>query len=281
MAIDSRLGTIELSTELQQGGKEMLGRLDTAMGDDPNIIACDQRVRRKIESHLRRKSEMVEYGHDTGSFFVLHTTGFATSQADESLSQNRAKVAPSNSSERTKENTFRRTGRFWTVIFDNQESHIKDSTGIRYLHRLVAQPNKNIPAVILFSEKSGIDPAAMSGSEGQSLDAEAYRKYEERLSELAKDIEQARDTNDTVTVETSEREFETLANEMSISKGLGGKPRQKTDSEKTRKAVGNAIRRAIESISQENASLGIHFENAISKGVSLVYSPETPIEWLT
>ena len=143
------------------------------------------------------------------------------------------------------------------------------------------EPNKEIPAIDLYAAKSGICTKALSGTSGKVLDSEALQNYEARANDLKTEIERARSSNDTVAIDMLTKELEDIGAEISQAKGLGGAIREKSDAEKARKSVGNAISRAIESISKDNASLASHLENSISKGTDLIYSPEKNIEWLT
>ena len=281
MAINARVGTIELSSEMHQDANEMLGRLDTAFRDDPNLIACDEHASSNIEKHLSRNSEIVPYSNDSGSLFVLHTAGFKPFDGNEVSSRIEAMAESTSSSDGTKQSTFQRSGGYWKIIFDSQNLSIRDSAGMWYIHRLLAEPNREIQAVALLEERSGINSVAMSGSSGETLDSKALRNYEERAVELKQDIERARDDNDTVTLEVSEREFEEITNQISKAKGLRGRIREQNDAERIRKSVGNAVRRAIKSIQNESHSLGSHLDKSISKGITLKYAPEEPIDWLT
>ena len=59
-----------------------------------------------------------------------------------------------------------------------------------------------------------------------------------------------------------------------------GRTREKSDSERVRKNVSNAVTRAIEAVAVEHVRLGKHLGNSINSGSVFSYDPEKDPEWL-
>ena len=75
--------------------------------------------------------------------------------------------------------------------------------------------------------------------------------------------------------------MEVFASEIAGATGLGGRKREKTDTERVRKNVSMAVTRAIDSIRDEHDVLGRHLRNSISPGLTFCYDPERDPNWLT
>jgi len=176
---------------------------------------------------------------------------------------------------------FRRSGHYWVLTFDGETKHLKDSVGMAYTARLLAEPLRDIPAVSLLAARAGIDPQVAAGSTGEMLDEQARKAYQNRYNDLVEDLAEAEKNNDSGNIERLQAEMDQLATELAGATGLGGRSRAKTDAEKVRKSVSMAVSRAIESIQTEHESLGRHLTASITSGLVFRYSPETPIDWLT
>lgn len=179
------------------------------------------------------------------------------------------------------ENVFQKRGEFWQLSFGGETTFLKDSVGLGYIARLLIEPNREIPAVTLLAARAGIDPLVASGSSGEVLDEQARREYGNRYRELQEDLQEARDDNDAGRIAKLEVEMEQLANELANAVGLGGRSREKSDSEKVRKSVSMAVSRGIERIGEEHGKLGQHLIASITSGLTFRYSPEVPVEWHT
>lgn len=176
---------------------------------------------------------------------------------------------------------FRREGQMWTISFEGESVHMKDSVGLAYIARLLAEPHRDTPAVSLLAARAGIDPQVAAGSTGEVLDDEARRAYQRRYTDLVEDLAEAEKNNDLGNIEKLQAEMDQLATELAGATGLGGRSRKKTDAEKVRKSVSMAVARAIESIQAEHSPLARHLTAFISSGIVFRYSPDPSIEWLT
>ena len=75
--------------------------------------------------------------------------------------------------------------------------------------------------------------------------------------------------------------MEQLTNELANATGLGGRSRQKTDIEKVRKSVREAISRDMPRIGKKHEALGNHLTTFIDTGLTCRYIPEPLVEWVT
>jgi len=176
---------------------------------------------------------------------------------------------------------FQRSAHFWILRFDGATKHFKDSAGMTYIARLLAEPFRDIPAVSLLAARADIDPRIASGSSGEILDDEARKTYKERYQGLQADLSEAENNNDTAQVEKLQTEMDQLTTELARATGLGGHSREKTDAEKVRKSVSMAVTRDVSKIESEHKPLARHLTAFISMGRVFRYSPENPIDWLT
>jgi len=77
--------------------------------------------------------------------------------------------------------------------------------------------------------------------------------------------------------------MEMLLEEIRKAQGLGGRIRKDADDrDRVRKAVGNAIRRAVGEISQFNKRLADHLKSpCLHCGFNPCYSPDQDVTWET
>jgi flagellar motility protein MotE (MotC chaperone) len=178
-------------------------------------------------------------------------------------------------------NVFQLRGDFWQLSFDGTTKFSKDSVGMGYIARLLAEPDREIPAVTLLAARAGIDPLIATGSSGEILDDEARENYARRYRELKEDLEAANQDFDLGRVEKLESEMEQLTDELAKATGLRGNPRQKYDADKVRKSVSMAVSRDIDKITEKHEAIGRHLTATITSGLTFRYAPEHKIDWLT
>ena len=178
-------------------------------------------------------------------------------------------------------NVFKLRGEFWQLTFAGETKHLKDSVGMKYIARLLSEPHKDIPAVTLQSLQSGIDPLVMTGSSGELLDEQARQEYGQRLRDLQEEFRKARENDDLAKIEALELEMDQLTDAVTEATGLGGRSRQKTDIEKVRKSVREAISRDMRRIGKKHEALGNHLTTFIDTGLTCRYIPEPLVEWVT
>jgi hypothetical protein len=189
--------------------------------------------------------------------------------------------------------TFRREGDYWLLVFAGRTARVRDLKGLRYLARLLAQPEQEFHVLDLVAAENGSaapagrgKPAGISrvrlGDAGAMLDEQAKKAYRRRLAEIEEDIEQAHALGhaDRAAQADSERDF--LLRELARAVGLGGRDRRAASvSERARVAVTRAIRHGIARIAEHHPELAEHLERAIRTGTYCAYIPDprAPAEW--
>jgi len=117
---------------------------------------------------------------------------------------------------------------------------------------------------------------------GPLLDAQAKDEYKRRLDDLRKDLEEAERFNDTTRAGRDRDEINTLAEQLALAVGLGGRNRRiGSGAERARSAVTKRIKSSIKRIGETIPSLGNHLATRIRTGYFCSYSPhpERPVEW--
>ena len=211
----------------------------------------------------------------------------ATPQGAEAMTDQRVAPAVARVDAVVDASVFRRDGEYWTATFAGSTSRFRDSKGLRYIARLLAQPGRGIhvrdlSAQVVGATVSGPDdvPSSPGSGLGPALDARAASEYRGRLRELRATLEEATAAGDLGRRARIESEIDYLTQELSAAYGLGGRARPVGDpSERLRKAVGNQIRRALDRIAAEHPALARHFDNAVRTGFVCSYTPEQPIDW--
>lgn len=185
--------------------------------------------------------------------------------------------------------TFRREGEYWSVVFDGRTLRLRDAKGLRYLARLLACPGRELHALdlVLREHHAGGDGEAAralrGGSDGGAvLDRRAKEAYARRLAEIDADLEDAQRIGDSSRAEQAHAERACLARELARAVGLGGRDRRvDSASERARASVTRAIRLAMTRIRGQHPGLGLHLDRAIRTGTYCVYLPDprVPVMW--
>jgi hypothetical protein len=180
------------------------------------------------------------------------------------------------------DNLFRRKGEAWEVRFAGGRDFIlPPHKGVAYLHILLAHPGVSLSAIEL-AYRVARDPNVYAlGDAGESVDAAALSAYRARYEDLTELLEGARRNDDLGSQERFRREMGTLLEEINRHQGLGGRTRRAgSDRDRVRKAVGNAVRRAIEVIARYDEHLARHLDHPhLSCGHDLRYDPGPEICW--
>lgn len=180
------------------------------------------------------------------------------------------------------DHVFRRKGQAYVLRFQGGEENVLlPSKGAAYLHALLSSPDRSVSAGTLASTVARRRVEYALGETGKRADQEAVASYRARLAEIVEDLEEAKVANDPVRQEGLEGEREALLAELKSVIGIGGKLRDAGgDREKVRKAVTNAIKRAIDEIHQFDIRLGEHLTVNIDRGHELIYK-SAGVEWVT
>jgi tetratricopeptide (TPR) repeat protein len=187
--------------------------------------------------------------------------------------------------------TFRREGEYWTVAFEAGTYQLRDSKGMRYLVRLLANPGQEQHALDLarMADLGGSVASAQPdltadgiGDAGVRLDPEAKAAYRLRLEDLRSEIAEADAFNDPGRGARARQEMEFLTDELAGAVGLGGRDRKAASSaERARLSVTRAIRAALARIAEQSPALGRHFDATIKTGTFCSYNPDprVPMSW--
>jgi tetratricopeptide (TPR) repeat protein len=193
------------------------------------------------------------------------------------------------------DNVFRREGDYWSVVFVGRAARVRDSKGLRYIARLLAEPGRELHVLDLVrreshaSETAGGAEAPESmladfGDAGELLDARAAAAYRRRLAEIEEDIEEARAIGDDRRAAQAEIEHEVIVQELARAFGLGGRERRVgSASERARSAVTRAVRHALARIEKHHSPLGAHLGHAVRTGTYCVYRPDPhmSVTWIS
>ncbi len=192
------------------------------------------------------------------------------------------------------ENTFRESGDYWSVAFGGRVARVRDSKGLRYLSRLLAEPGRefHVLDLVALDRASGqvvsLEPPTIrfrvSGDAGELLDDRAKAAYRRRLVEIEDDLADAQALGDMSRAAQAENERELLMRELSRAVGLGGRNRHAgSASERARSAVTRAIRHGAARIRKHHPGLADHLDRTIRTGTCCVYLPDprSPMSWKT
>lgn len=188
---------------------------------------------------------------------------------------------------------FRCDGDTRTVSFEGRTALLRDLLGLRYLERLLAEPNREFHALDLVAVERGSLPVTPRHSEteaggqdrghaGCHLDGQAREAYRRRLLEIDEDIADATEANDLGRIALAQADRDFLINELSRAVGLGGRPRlAASTSERARTSVTRSIRYALARIAEHHPGLADHLRQAVSTGTYCVYRPDPrlPAYW--
>lgn len=179
-----------------------------------------------------------------------------------------------------------REGDYWTIGFAGRTARVRDSKGLQYLARLLAEPGREFHVLDLAlagrtasdaaSDPAGAGPVADAGDAGELLDERAKRAYRRRLAEIEADLDEARTLGDIDRAMQAEAERECLVRELSRAVGLGGRNRRAASAaERARSAVTRAIRHGLARIREHNPPLAEHLDRAVRTGAYCAYRPDS------
>jgi tetratricopeptide (TPR) repeat protein len=176
---------------------------------------------------------------------------------------------------------FRREGDYWSVVFEGRTARLRDSKGLQYLARLLADPGRELHVLDLVADGSatidtiGTRVVSDAGNAGELLDPRAKAAYRRRLAEIEEDIAEAAALGEERRAAQAETEREFLLKELARAVGLGGRDRRAgSASERARSAVTRATRQALGRIREQIPLLGEHLDRTIRTGAYCAYLPD-------
>ncbi|HEX7797924.1 MAG TPA: hypothetical protein VF456_26360 [Vicinamibacterales bacterium] len=187
-------------------------------------------------------------------------------------------------------NAFCREGDYWSLAFEGRLVRVRDAKGLRYLSRLIAEPEREFHVLDLVAlerapgSEASLAPLLAEEDAGEMLDARAKAAYRRRLAEIEEDLADAHAVGDIGRAEQAETERDILVRELSRAVGLGGRNRRAgSTSERARSAVTRAIRQTLTRIRRQHGTLSDHLERTIRTGTYCVYLPDParPMKWKT
>lgn len=176
---------------------------------------------------------------------------------------------------------FRREGGYWTLSWGAETVRLKDSKGLGYLARLVANPGVEFHALDLLGEGDAA-VRADSGDVGPLLDPQAKAAYKRRIADLREDLAEAEANADAGRAARAREELAFLTDELARAVGLGGRDRTGASaSERARVNVSRTMKAALAAIAEHAPTLGQHFAQAVRAGIYCSYNPDpmTPVRW--
>lgn len=173
------------------------------------------------------------------------------------------------------QNSFIREGDLWQVCYAGHSVTLRHAKGLTDIAALLNQAGKEVHC----SELMG---AAVAHAEGVAvLDRQAKHEYEQKITDLREELEEAELMNNLERASQLNAEYEQLIEHLSNSLGLAGKTRKTGSSvEKARAAVTLRIRGTIKKIASVHEALAQHLSHSIKTGTLCSYQPEKPVDWL-
>jgi len=192
-------------------------------------------------------------------------------------------------------NRFQLAGRVWRLSYEAHEALMPDTVGLRYLHRLLHEPGTPITATHLVT---GVTPSAEDDPEAPGRDDQlqigmghddsaqeivsqpALQRIRQELVEIKEELEALRVGGDPSVIEEREEQVARIEQYLRRCTYHGKSTHFVTRSNRDRRSVGMAIRRAVQAISAIHARLALHLGNSIKTGASCCYRPERPMSWV-
>ncbi len=171
---------------------------------------------------------------------------------------------------------FIKEGELWRMSYEGTTVTLPEIKGFYDLARLLSTPEHEIHAADILGSPTGM------GDSVPALDEQARRSYEQRITELQEELNEAEELHDLGRKEKSRAELDALVDHLAKSLGLGKRTRTlKSSSERARTAVTWRIRSAIKKIHTIHPTLAKHLDNAVRTGNFCSYVPEKNNTWLT
>jgi hypothetical protein len=180
------------------------------------------------------------------------------------------------------DNVFKKKGQAWVVRFAGGEEFILlPSKGAAYLHQLLSQPRVQLSPIDMACRVAKNGTQYALGDAGEKADREALAAYRAKLIDLREELQEAKENNDDGSQDRIQEEIEAFTKQVSEVAGLGGRLRKDSDDrERVRKAVGNAVKRAVKDISQFDQRLAAHLSPPRLKcGRNPSYLPDQDAKW--
>ncbi|MEO8184014.1 MAG: AAA family ATPase [Deltaproteobacteria bacterium] len=165
-------------------------------------------------------------------------------------------------------------GEYWALSHGKERFRLKDSLGLRYLARLLAEPGRPLHVLELSSSGAERGEAIDTGDFGELLDERARDEYRGRVQELRAALDEAEQHSDLARATRLREELEFVAAELARGVGLAGRARRGgSATERARSAVQRRLRNALERIEQQSPALGEYLHLTLKTGIYCVFMP--------
>jgi hypothetical protein len=205
------------------------------------------------------------------------------SDTDLLMSAEVASAAPYAAAHAPRVAVLRREGDYWTVVYAESTSRLRDMKGLAFLGHLLRHPGREFHALDLIRMQTAGSVSEARADHGiEVLDPQAKAAYRRRLEELRAELDEAEDFNDSGRAERAREEMEAIAEHLASAVGLGGRDRKAgSAAERARTAVTQRVRSAIKRIAEQHPALADHLAGRIETGTFCIYRPDPtrPIEW--
>ena len=188
---------------------------------------------------------------------------------------------PASASGRT--GTLRIDGPTWLVEFADVAVRVKDLKGLRYLHRLIAEPGREFHVLDLVAVEHGTLRVQREEGGLPVLDRAALDAYRRRLADVDDDIEEATQRNDLGRVAKAQADREYLVTELRRATGLGGRMRTTGgSSERARTSVARSLRYALAELAAHHPDVAQHLRTSLRTGTYCSYQPDpfARVDWM-
>jgi len=192
---------------------------------------------------------------------------------------------------------FQLEGEYWFIGYEADTFRLKDTKGLRYLHTLLGNPGREILALHLVEhDEGGFVPMSnapqlhgadglrlfMPGDGGEVIDRSARVAYEQKVRDLADEVEDAEAFGDTERAALLRQELDFIVEHLAAATGLAGATRRiVSPAERARQSVTKAIKSAAVRITGNSQALGRHLASTIRTGTYCIYQPDprVPTTW--
>jgi hypothetical protein len=215
---------------------------------------------------------------DAADIFTVNAAGLHVDMGPVDAALQRSAHAPIASSAYA----FRQEGDYWRLVFDGKSAMAKHTKGMLYIHYLLEIAPRQESTLQLRRVADPDFQSQLLGDDGEILDERALYDFENRLSDIKEELQEAMSNNDLGRQSKLLEEQLAIENERDAGSGLSGRRRRANDDlERNRKAVCNAISSAIKNIAAVHPKLGGYLKTHISSGDHCSYRQEPGMVWST
>ena len=173
--------------------------------------------------------------------------------------------------------TIARRGRSWVLGAGGREVVVPDLLGMTYLVQLLTNPRVEIAAAALVGDGGG-GPTV----DQPLLDPTALASYRRRVTELEDDLAEAERNADDERAARARIELDAVVEELTRTTNRFGRARSfSSPTERARTAVQKAVRRTLDHVEHEDATLGAMLRASVRTGRVCCYdpAPDAPTRW--